>query len=43
MLPSQNVPLCCLKLEPKGAGMTGVSKGIEYPLFHEIIHAVSSN
>ena len=31
---------CTLKGE-KGAGMTGVSKGIEYPLLHEILHTVS--
>ena len=26
---------------PKGAGMTGVSKVIEYPLLQEILHTVS--
>lgn len=25
----------------KGAGMTGVSRWIEYPLLHEILHTVS--
>ena len=27
--------------ELKDAGMTGVSRGIEYPLLHEILHTVS--
>ena len=27
----------------KGTGMTGVSRGIEYPLLHEIHHTVSAN
>ena len=29
------------KLGPKRAGMTGVSRGIEYPLLHEILYTVS--
>ena len=29
------------KLGPKGAGMTVVSRGTEYPLLHEILHTVS--
>ena len=24
--------------QPRGAGMTGVSRGIDYPLLHEILH-----
>ena len=27
--------------DPKGAGMIGVSRGIEYPLLHEILYTVS--
>ena len=29
------------KREPKGAGMTGASREIEYLLLHEILHTVS--
>ena len=30
-----------LMYRPKGAGMTEVSGGIEYPLLYEILHTVS--
>ena len=30
-----------IDLGPKGAGTTGVSRGIEYPLLHEMLQTVS--
>ena len=42
MSPSQhNTKFENFDLGPKGAGMIGVSRGIEYPLHHEILQKVS--
>ena len=35
------VDINCTSKVAKGAGMTGVNRGIQYPLLHEILHTVS--
>ena len=34
---------CLIYVQPKGAGMTGVSRTTEYPLLYEILHTVSKS